>query len=521
MRRAGQSTSSRNGRFGRPQIALALLLAVALAGCGEAARRADAYRVQKGLWEAYRAGQAMEIAGTAPDTNTILALRQRFIDAVEVAYPLLEKRPSGAKRSAAEVRLLQIVSQGEIEAARLAHAAGHPELALERCKRLVAVAEGDTSVTRRADIMIAGSLRRMGKHEEAIDVMKTMMVRYPPRAPDSTGVEDFVLSLPIVVVDLRKDMGDEAGTARALAEAERYYQGLILGGGMAPALEAQVRSRLIHVMLEQKRTAEVYAGLDSLESIVSRTPSLAPMIPEIRYTRFKLKAAAGEDIPETIGELERLAFIFPNSGVAPRALFDAAVLMERSNRFAEAREAYARIPARFPNIPELAATSLLRQAMLEDRAGDWAKSKATLESVPANYPRTTAAAQAPLSIVEHYVRVGDRAGVDVSLKKAAEQYERMVRSDSTAAGAARVRWNLLRCYLQLRDRDGVFRTVDGLVDRHPKTPFAAEALLQGANFAETNNLKPVAVRFLGRYLQEFPNAPQAKTVRERVRKLTQ
>ena len=520
MRRAGRNTSSRNGRFGRPEIALALLLAVALAGCGEAAKRADAYRVQRGLWEAYRAGQTMEIAGAAPDTTTILALRQHFVDAVEDAYPLLQRRPGGAKRSAAEVRLLQIVSQGEIEAARLAHAAGRPELALERCKRLVAVADGDTSVTRRADIMIAGSLRRMGKHEDAIDAMKTMMVRYPPREPDSTGVEDFVLSLPIVIVDLRKDMGDDAAMARSLTEAERYYEGLVLGGGMTPALEAQVRSRLVHVLLEQRRMPEAFAGLDSLETIVTRTPSLARMIPEIRYTRFKLQGETG-NVAETIAGLERLAFIFPKSSVAPRALFDAAVLMERTNRFADAREAYARIPARYPHIPELASTSLLRQAMLEDRAGDWVKSKATLESVPANYPRTTAAAQAPLSIVEHYVRVKDRAGVDISLKKAVEQYERMVRSDSTAAGTARIRWNLLRCYLQMRDRNGVFRTVDGLADRHPKTPFAAEALLQGANYAETNNLKPVAVRFLGRYLQEFPEAPQAKLVRERVRKLTQ
>ena len=521
MRGAPMITSPRNARLEFPAFLLAILLAASLAGCGDAARRADSYRVQQGLWEAYRAGQAMELAATKPDTAQVLELREHFVKAVEKAYPMLEKRAGGTKRSAAEVRLLQIVSQGEIEAARLAHAAGRPELALERCKRLVAVAEGDTSVTRRADIMIAGSYRRMGKHEEAIDAMKTMMVRYPPRPPDSTGVEDFVLSLPIVIVDMRKDLGDDVATARALTEAERYYEGLVLGGGLDPALDAQVRSRLVHVLLEQNRMSEALGELDSLEVIVTRTPSLASMVPEVRYTRFKLQSTSVKDPTEIIAGFELLAFNFPTSAVAPRALFDAAVLMEKSGKFADAREAYARIPARYPNIPELASTSLLLQAMLEDRAGDWVKSKSTLESIPANFPRTTAAAQAPLSIVEHYVRVGDRSGLDVSLKKATEQYERMVRSDSTAAGTARIRWNLLRCYLHLRARDGVFRTVDGLADHHPKSPFTAQALLVGANFAETNNLKPVAVRLLGRYLQEFPEAPQAKAVRERVRKLTQ
>ena len=183
--------SSRNARFAR--ATLVLVLAAFLAGCGDAALRADSYRVQQGLWRAYRAEQGLQLTSAGPDSAAFLAVRQHFIDAVEPAYPTLRRSSGSTKRSAAEDRLLQIVSQGEVEAARLAHTAGRPDLALERCKALVQLAAGDTSVTRRADILIAGSLRRMGKHEEAIEAMKEMMVRYPPRAPDSTGVEDFVL----------------------------------------------------------------------------------------------------------------------------------------------------------------------------------------------------------------------------------------------------------------------------------------------------------------------------------------
>ncbi|HEU4724552.1 MAG TPA: tetratricopeptide repeat protein, partial [Candidatus Eisenbacteria bacterium] len=428
MRNARMIRPTGNRTLGRAALALGLAFAAAVTGCGDAARRADGYRVQQGLWEGYRAGQNLGLAGGVPDSASLLKVRQRFIDAVESAYPALQRPPGSPKRTPAEERLLQIVSQGEIEAARLAHTAGRPDLALERCRKLNSVAEGDTSVTRRADILIAGSLRRMGRHEEAIAAMKAMMDRYPPRAPDSTGVEDFVLSLPIVIADLRKDMGDDAALAGANADAERYYRGLLKTDGMAPSLEAQVRSRLVHTLLEQKRMPEAFAGLDSLEALVTSAKELTAMLPEIRYTRLKLRSMSETNHAETISGLERLAFSFPNSGAAPRALFDAAILLERSNRLDEARPAYAAFVSRYPEIPELASTALLRQGLLTERAGDWLRAKALLESVPANYPRTTAASQAPLSVVEHYMRVKDKAGVEVSLRKAAEQFERMARS---------------------------------------------------------------------------------------------
>ncbi|HEY6572804.1 MAG TPA: tetratricopeptide repeat protein, partial [Candidatus Eisenbacteria bacterium] len=106
-------------------------------------------------------------------------------------------------------------------------------------------------------------------------------------------------------------------------------------------------------------------------------------------------------------------------------------------------------------------------------------------------------------------------------RKAADTYERMVATDSTSAGAARLRWNLLRCAIQLQDIQKALKAVDGIVDHHPKTGFAEAALLQGANIAEANNLKPLALKYLGRYLVDYPNSAQAEKVRAKIRKLTQ
>ena len=499
---------------------LLLALVPAIQGCGDAALRADSYRLQQGLWEAYRAEQAATLLESTPDSTTRLALRLKYIGAVDAASASLRSTATGRPRSAIERRFLQVISQGEIEAARLAHAAGRPDLALARCRGLVQLAEGDTSVTRRADILIAGSLRRMGRFEEAIDAMKGMMVRYPPRPPDSTGIEDFVLSLPIMIVDLRKELGDERGTGLALKAAETYYQGLAGGGGLAPTLEAQVRSRWVHTLLEQEKMPEAMAGLDSLESLVTRVAEMSPMIPEVRYTRIKLRSMSERDHSGSIEALERLAFVFPASPVAPRALFDAAVLSERSNHAEEARQTYEQVAVRYPQASELASMAILRQAMLEDRAGRWDKSKSLLESIPARFPRTPAAAQAPISVVEHYGRAGDKAGVQIALRKAADSYERMIRSDSTSAGTAALRWNLLRCYSELKDKELTFRVVDEMAMHHPKSILTARALIEGANVAESNGLKRLALGYLSKFLREFPDAPQIPGIRDRIRRLT-
>ncbi|HEY6573150.1 MAG TPA: hypothetical protein VI198_07490, partial [Candidatus Eisenbacteria bacterium] len=69
------------GRFAAAGLLIAFLAGVQ--GCGDAALRADIYRVQQGLWSAYRAEKEVQLTGTIPDSTTLLSLRQKFIDAVE------------------------------------------------------------------------------------------------------------------------------------------------------------------------------------------------------------------------------------------------------------------------------------------------------------------------------------------------------------------------------------------------------------------------------------------------------
>jgi tetratricopeptide (TPR) repeat protein len=455
--------------------------------------------------------------GGQPDSATLLDLRAQFIAAIErVPASTLAPR-QGRERTPEEGRLLAVVSQAEIQSATLAMEARRPDLALQRSEALRQTAEGDTAILRRADILISGSLRQLGRYDEAIDAMKAMMVRYPPRTPDSTGVEDFVLGLPDAIIDLRRALGDDAGVRREFQAAERYYNGLILAGGLAPGLEAQVRSRLVRTYLEQNNTTAAVAGLDSLETLVIGSPDLRRLIPEVRYTRSKLQSMTGRDPGPSITALERVALDFPNSPVADHALMDAALLKERMNRLPEALDAYRAVITRYPSSLELGATALLRVGIIEERLGRWLDAKATLESVSAKYPRSSAAAQAPITIAEHYARAGDRAGIQGALRRAVEVYTRMIHTDSTAATVVRLRWNKFRALAGLEETDQAFTVIAQMVDRHPGNPLTAQALLEGVRIADRRNLPDVSKGLLARFVQDFPNAPQAAEARQRLR----
>ncbi|HET9950912.1 MAG TPA: tetratricopeptide repeat protein, partial [Candidatus Eisenbacteria bacterium] len=317
----------------------------------------------------------------------------------------------------------------------------------------------------------------------------------------------------------RKDMGDEAGAKRELEASRVYYEGLLSQAPLDPRLEAQVRLHLVHSFLDLGRKTDALAALDAAETAVVKEPSLASSIPEIRYTRIKLTGLEAKDPSAPVAALERIAFDFPQSQVAPLALFDAAFLLERSGQLDRARAGYESVAARYPREAETAASALLRQAVLEDRLGAWDQAKSILESIPTKYPFTSAAAQAPMTAAEHYVKQHDTAGTKAALRRGVEIYQRMIAADSLGAGTPRLRWNLIRCYASLNDTPGTFRAVDAMVATSPTSNYAAMALLGGAKLAEDKKMRPKAAAYLNRFLQEFPNSPEADRVRARLREL--
>lgn len=493
-------------------LALLLVLAVVVAGCGVADRRAKRYRAEQVAYAARLAEREARLGHARPDSSTLLRIRNEYIRVRDVVPPPYMGRTTGRTRQMGR-DVLRTVATGVMDGARVAMFAGRADLALGDSKWLREHAEGDTMVARQADFLAIGALRTMGRTDEAVAHMREMLQRYEPMPPpEGSDVEDALLSVPEMMVTLRREVGDQVGAARELVAAHDYLRGL-LQKPHPPLLEAQIRSRLVRLELDRNDGPAALEQVDAMERLVARNPALQPLTPELVYSRAKIRAMTGGDRSEAVAMLARFASDYPKHPLAPRALFDAAVYLEDVKQFPQALSRYREVVDRYPQNEELAPVALFRQAMLEERSGDWNGAKATLESIPVKYPRSQAGVEAPFTVAMRYYARGDKEAAKTALARAVNVYRDMVARDSTSVYAPVCRFYIVRALLSLGEWDQALGAVDEMALRNPRHPFTADALLEGARVANANHQRDRAAGYLQQYLENFPNSPVAAQVR--------
>jgi outer membrane protein assembly factor BamD (BamD/ComL family) len=168
----------------------------------------------------------------------------------------------------------------------------------------------------------------------------------------------------------------------------------------------------------------------------------------------------------------------------------------------------------YPRNLDVAPAALFREAMLEEQTGAWGQAKATLESIPVKYPRTQAAVEAPITIAMRYAARGDQPAAMTALARAITVYENMIAADSTSAFAPLCRYNIIRGHLVLKEWDKALAAVDDMAAHHPRNPYTAQALLDGARVAAANRQRDRAAGYLQQFMENFPNSPALAQVRE-------
>jgi tetratricopeptide (TPR) repeat protein len=501
-------------------VLLALALASGLSGCGEVSNRAVRYRAEQLLWHADLEESAVRLRDETPDSTTLLGLRAPYLDvAKKVKIPQVS--PSASKEERETARdVMRLVGNADLQAARLAVQANRPDLGIESMKRVQAMAGDDTLMLRRADFFLVGTLRQYKRYEEAVALMKTMLERYPPMAPQSAKDEDAILAIPEAIVRLYRDLNDSTRANAALNDAGTYYR-RVLSTPHTPLLDAQVRARLIRVELEQGDWNAGLKDVEILRRMATASPSLKDLEPEIRYSEAKLHMMhKGRENPnESLAMFDKVAKDFPRSPFAGRALMDAATLLELHGRKPEALNYYRQITASYDNQPDIAPPAFFRRAMLEDQLGDWERSKNLLEGIPVRYPETMAALEAPIAIANHYARIGQADAAKQAVKRAILTYQKLIERDTTSGYTPLFRWSIIRCQALLGDKPGILRTVDEMVQNDMGHPITEQALLAGARVAHQLKQDDRARAYLQNMLVNYPRSPMVPDVKRELAKL--
>ncbi len=485
-----------------------------LVGCGGGAEQAAVYRAEKLLYAARKTEAEARLATPQPDSTTLLRVREAFMK-VRASAPGPHKIEGDKRTRERRIAAIRTIGAAEASGVRLALEARRADLALEAAERLQIEAAADTATARQAAFMAVAAYQGLRRYDDAVAQMKRILATYPPLPPPPNG-EDPILLIPESIVNLRRNLGEDEAATRELRFALQYYQGL-LERKQIPGLEAQIRARVLRTNLELNQVGRALEEANTLERLVMSTPSLRSMLAEVAFAKGKIKATVDKDPREGIAILDRIATDFPNSPLAPRALFEAATQMESKGRLEDARGRYEAILQRFPATPEVAPLSLYRLGMVQEKLGDWTRAKSTFESVPIKYPRSTAAAEAPLAVIQHYVREGRRTAAELYFSKALETYRALIKQDDTGRLAPLFRVKMLQIYAAGRDSNGIYEITEEMLQNDPKHPYTAQVLLEAAKAAKSFGNERRGLAYLRRFLQDYPRSPLAGEVRRELK----
>jgi tetratricopeptide (TPR) repeat protein len=354
-------------RVSRPGVVAAAALVI-FAGCSRYEGTETRYRAERLGWQAGREESRLTMGKSAPDSATLLRVRAAY-SRLRATFrsPFIEGSGADADRLRREIG--REVGAAELTASQRALQARRPDLALESARWVASIAGADSSLHREADFATATALRALKRYDEAIQTMRAVLDRYPPVPPPTPDREDQILSVPDAIIQLRSEMGDSAGVREEQAAAVAYYR-KILDRNPPPYLESQVRARLSRTLLEMGHGDAAFAEVTALRRIVSATPGLKGLEPELLYSEARIRGM-GKDNKAALDLYDLVVMTHVASPYAARSLLDAAVICERMNDRAGALARYRAIMARPKLDPELAPVAMFRMAMVEDQMGNW------------------------------------------------------------------------------------------------------------------------------------------------------
>lgn len=491
-----------------PALAAALALS---AGCSDIPGLAARYRAERMLQEARREETRLRLGRAQPDSATLLEIRRAY-SRLRAAFPRPFVPGAGETARQLNAAIARQVGAAELTSAQLALVARRPDLAMEHARWVASVAEADTGMRREADFLIVATLTDQRKIDEAIQWMHAMLERYPPNAPSSPDREDRILKVPDEIIALREQTGDVAGAKAERLRALEYYRAL-LKAAPPPLLEAQLRAKVTHTLIELGSVAEAYAAVSALRKLVSSTPVLMPLESEILYSEARIRAM-GSDPTAALDLYDLVVMMKPRSRFASKALLDSGILLERKGDLGGALARYRAAYDQSEPDPESAPVASYRAALVEDRLGNWAEAKQLLEGLPVRFPQSRATLEAPFAIAAHYTRTGQTDAMKAALGKAVNVFRALIARDSTAAICTSYRWSILRAYAGLGRWKEALAAVDEMAAKDRGTPLAAEALARGASIAKTLRDKSRSDKYLQLIIRYYPDTPYASAARQ-------
>ncbi len=462
-------------------LALVMLL---LAGCDDPREVGVRYRAERELWRANREARRLGIQPKLVTQDQWRALAARY-EAIAAEYGKIASRDDNSEAGRTATQIRQIAARSLINAAEV-HAVLGDSTGMMQDYESVASTFQDLPLVKGEVALVRGRIAMSnGQTDQAIAAYRIVVETVPPE-PGGAGVTAVVIDLPLEIARLQTQAIARASAAAGVfydVARDQYQRWIDAHPGTL--IEVDSRRRLADIAADRGDWEAAIATLRRLEDQLRAVEMKGrdPAAVRLGIAKLELRTdPSGEAARKT---LTSLVDEYPESPVAPQALLLLATSAGDHGQLDEALASLDRIRDDYATATDVVAQSLLLRGRLLERNGRWPQALETFRSLPVEQPTSDAALQAPLEVVDHYVRANDAEGSRNALADAERHYRDFIARYPPGRNSLLARVKLVQTLaLQKRHEEAVSTLVDmgeSLSDRPEGASFFVDAARMAFN----------------------------------------
>ena len=228
-----------------------------------------------------------------------------------------------------------------------------------------------------------------------------------------------------------------------------------------------------------------------------------------QVTPAEFKANPDQALQPAIEAFGKVAEQYPTTPKAAESLFNIAELRVKQKKFEDARQALAKVIPNFTGRGDLAADARFRIAQLYEIEGFWQKAEKAYWETAIYHSLQQKGLYAPLYVMLHYKKAGDKLHQDEAYQKAVEHYKRMLDQVGPIEMSAGLRNSLALTYLAQGNRNEAREQWTSVVEQFPKSAYAPLALLTTAELSWKSSQFDQAFTDYKHFFERYPHHPLA------------
>ena len=280
------------------------------------------------------------------------------------------------------------------------------------------------------------------------------------------------------------------------------------------------QSRLVDAATDRERWEEAIDRLRRLESMLNEMDDPPQDPAQVRMAVAQTQYRGLQNAPAAVETWRSLLRDYPDSEVAPQALISLSSHQAMSGDAEAALETLSRVPQEYPNDMASGPVAVLARARLLEREDRWAEASQAYKRIPIDYPLSEAALQSYIDVIGHYERAGEDEAVEQAVRAADQALTEFIdRGPGRDLELAARQRRVLVYFKQDRDVEA-FQELLALAQARRSTPQGLQFMVLAAQTAETRLGKTEqAAEIYEDIVRLYPRTETAKLARAEAQRI--